>query len=482
MSAKLDKIRSLSPENVFARTNDRTHRRPATRCAIAFPANFLWGCSTSAYQIEGSPLADGAAPSIWQRFAHTPGRVRDGDTGDVACDHYRRYAEDVALMAGLGLNAYRFSIAWSRVLPQGTGAANPAGLAFYDRLTDQLLGRGIEPMATLYHWDLPAALDDRGGWLNPDAPKWFGEYAALVFRKLDDRVKLWATVNEPWVVADGGYLQGALAPGHRSLFEAPIVSHHLLCAHGVAVRAYRGEGRHRIGLVVNLEPKHHASAAPGDIAAAQRADAYMNRQYLDPVFSGRYPQELAEIFAAAWPQWPQADFKLIGEPIDFLGVNYYTRSVVRSDADAWPVRASALRQLRATYTETGWEVYPQGLLETLLWVKGRYGALPIYVTENGAAFYDPPRVAGDQLEDPLRVAYLCEHLRAVRAALEQGVDVRGYFVWSLLDNFEWALGYSKRFGIVHVDFETQRRVPKASARFYSRVIASHGEALEALNP
>src|SRR5256886_9723390 len=249
------------------------------RCAITFPANFLWGCATSAHQIEGSPLADGAAPSIWQRFADTPGLVRDGDTGDVACDHYRRYADDVALMGRLGLKAYRFSISWSRVLPQGAGAVNPAGLAFYDRLTDALLRHGIAPMVTLYHWDLPAALDDRGGWLNPDAAKWFAEYAAIVFRKLDDRVKLWATLNEPWVVTDGGYLRGALAPGHRNLFEAPIATHQLLRAHGAAIQAYRTEGRHQIGLVVNLEPKHAASSLPEDAAATQRADAYTGSRY-----------------------------------------------------------------------------------------------------------------------------------------------------------------------------------------------------------
>ncbi|TLY72637.1 MAG: glycosyl hydrolase family protein [Gammaproteobacteria bacterium] len=405
---------------------------------MAFPANFLWGCSTSAHQIEGSPLADGAAPSIWQRFAHTPGLVRDGDTGDVACDHYRRYRDDVALMAGLGVKSYRFSISWSRVLPGGTGTVNPAGLGFYDRLTDELLKRGIAPMATLYHWDLPAALDDRGGWLNPDAAAWFAEYAAVLFRKLDGRVKLWATLNEPWVVADGGYLHGVL-----------------------------------------LEPKHAASSLPEDAAATQRADAYMNRQYLDPVFFGSYPPELEEIFGSAWPRWPEADFDLIKQRLDFLGVNYYTRSVIRADATVRPVRAAAVRQRRATYTETGWEVYPKGLSDILLWVRQRYGTVPLYVTENGAAFFDPPTVAGDSHEDPLRVAYLREHLQAARAATEQGVDLRGYFVWSLLDNFEWALGYSKRFGIVHVDFETQRRVLKASARFYSKVIADNGATLDA---
>ncbi|MGH8132296.1 MAG: GH1 family beta-glucosidase [Steroidobacteraceae bacterium] len=446
---------------------------------MAFPARFLWGCATSAYQIEGSPLADGAAPSIWERFVHTPGLVKDGDTGDVACDHYRRYREDVALMARLGLKAYRFSVSWSRVLPLGTGAVNPAGLAFYDRLTDELLSHGIEPVVTLYHWDLPAALHDRGGWLNPDSPYWFAEYARVLFRKLDDRVKLWVTINEPWVISDGGYLHGALAPGHRSLSEAPIVSHQLLCAHGAAVQAYRSEGKHWIGLVVNLEPKHPSSGRAEDVVAAERANAYMNRQYLDPVFFGRYPSELADIFGAAWPQWPEPDFKLISEAIDFLGVNYYTRSVTQFDAAAWPLKAAAVRQPGATYTEMGWEVYPSGLADTLRWVRDRYGAVPLYVTENGAAFYDPPTVDGDRLEDPFRVEYLRGHLRAVQAALEHRVDVRGYFVWSLFDNFEWALGYSKRFGIVHVEFSSQRRTLKASADFYSSVIASNGQAIDA---
>jgi beta-glucosidase len=442
---------------------------------VAFPEDFLWGSATSAYQIEGSPLADGAGPSIWHRFAHTPNLVHNADTGDVACDHYRRYVEDVALMRTLGLNAYRFSTSWSRVLPRGRGAVNPAGLDFYDRLVDALLGNGIEPMVTLYHWDLPAALDDLGGWLNPDIPKWFADYAAVMFNKLDDRVTMWATLNEPWVVTDGGYLHGALAPGHRNRFEAPIATHQLLRAHGTAVQAYRAGGNHRIGIVVNLEPKYAASEDPADRAAVARADAYMNRQYLDPIFLGRYPGELGEVFGEAWPECPHEDFALIGEPIDFVGVNYYTRNVTRFDATAWPLRAAPVRQKRATYTETGWEVFAQGLTDTLVWVKERYGNPPTYVTENGAAFFDPPVVDGDHLADPLRVDYLRKHIAAVRAAVEAGVDVRGYFVWSLLDNFEWSLGYSKRFGIVHVDFETQKRTPKESAHFYSRVIASKGQ-------
>ena len=444
---------------------------------IEFSPSFLWGTATSAYQVEGSPLADGAGSSIWHRFSHTPHLTADGATGDVACDHYRRYLDDVGLMQSLGTNAYRFSVSWSRILPRGRGATNPAGLDFYERLVDALLAAGIEPMLTLYHWDLPAALDDLGGWLNPDIARWFADYAAVVVRKLDGRVKLWATLNEPWVVADGGYLYGALAPGHRNRFEAPIASHHLLRAHGEAVKAYRAEGRHRIGIVVNLEPKYPASNDEADRAAASRADAYMNRQYLDPLLLGHYPDEMAGMFAEAWPEWPADDYGVIRQPIDFLGVNYYTRSVTRFDPHAWLLRAAPVRQGRATYTETGWEVYPPALTETLVWVKQRYGDLPIYVTENGAAFFDPPTVEGTRLADPLRVDYLRRHITAVHAALTRGVDVRGYFVWSLLDNFEWSLGYSKRFGIVHVDFETQKRTPKDSARFYAQVIGSRGKVL-----
>jgi len=444
---------------------------------IEFPRSFLWGTATSAYQVEGSPLADGAGPSIWHRFSHTPNLVTDGATGDVACDHYRRYRDDVAIMRDLGTTAYRFSISWSRVLPSGRGAVNAAGLDFYERLVDALLGAGIEPMVTLYHWDLPAPLDDLGGWLNPDVAHWFADYAAAVFARLDGRVKLWATLNEPWVVTDGGYLCGVLAPGHRSRFEAPIASHHLLRAHGEAVRAYRSAGRHRIGIVVNLEPKYPASESDADRAATLRADAYMNRQYLDPLFRGRYPAEIRELFGDAWPAWPADDFGVISQPIDFLGVNYYTRNVTRADPQAWLLHAAPVRQTRATYTETGWEVCPPALTDTLVWVKERYGDVPIYVTENGAAFFDPPVVEGNRLADPLRVDYLRRHISAVHAAIARGVDVRGYFVWSLLDNFEWSHGYSKRFGIVHVDFETQKRTPKDSALFYARVIASKGKIL-----
>ncbi len=443
---------------------------------FVFPEGFLWGAATSAYQVEGSPLADGAGPSIWHRFTHTPGRVATGETGDVACDHYRRWREDVALMREIGLKAYRFSVSWSRVLPDGTGRVNRKGLDFYERLVDALREAGLAPHVTLFHWDLPAALDDRGGWLNRDAAEWFADYADVLFAALDDRVAWWATLNEPWVVSDGGYLHGTLAPGHASPFEAPIASHNLLRAHATAVQAYRARGRNEIGLVVNLEPKVAASDNADDLAATARAEAYMNRQFLDPVFLGMYPRELASIYGEAWPTFPASDLDGIRQKIDFLGVNYYTRGVMKHDPEAWPVAASKERQPASVYTEMDWEVYPQGLADALLWVRKLYGDLPVYVTENGAAFPDPPPASGE-VHDPQRLAYLSDHLRAARAALEAGVDLRGYFVWSLLDNLEWNQGTSKRFGIVHVDYATQRRTPKASARFYAEVIRTNGAAL-----
>ncbi len=445
---------------------------------VNFPDHFLWGCATSAYQIEGSPLADGAGPSIWQRFVHTPGLTHNGDTGDVACDHYRRYAEDVALMKSLGMQAYRFSLSWSRILPAGKGAVNRAGLDFYERLVDTLLAHEIQPIITLYHWDLPVALDDQGGWLNRDIASWFADYATVVFRRLDDRVHRWATLNEPWVVSDGGYLHGALAPGHKNRYEAPIASHNLMRSHGAAVQAYRAVGRHDIGLVVNLEPQTPASQDPDDVAAANRVDAYMNRQYLDPAMLGTYPEEMTDIFGDAWLNWPDRDLALIRQPIDFIGVNYYTRSVRRHDANVYPLRAAVVRQPQSAYTETSWEVRPAAFTEILVWVRDRYGNLPIYVMENGAAFYDPPVAEAGRVRDPLRVSYLRSHLRAAHDAITAGVDLRGYMVWSLLDNLEWSLGFSKRFGIVHVDFATQTRTPKDSARYYAKVIASRGQVLD----
>jgi beta-glucosidase len=451
----------------------------------AFPAGFLWGAATSAYQIEGSPLADGAGPSNWHVFAHTPDRTANGETGDVACDHYRRWRDDVGLMRDLGLNAYRFSLAWSRILPAGTGQVNARGLDFYDRLVDALLAAGITPFPTLFHWDWPAALDDRGGWINRDSADWFADYAAVVFARLGDRVAHWVTLNEPWVVVDGGYMHGVHAPGRASLADAAVAAHNVLRAHGQAVRAYRAVsapqragGCGEIGIVVNIEPKDAASDREVDLAATARADAYMNRQYLDALFLGRYPEELPAIFGHDWPRHPSADFTLIGEPVDFLGLNYYTRAVTRHDPEHPPLFAATVPQPGAEYTALDWEVHPDSLRRVLLWLRDRYGDRPLYITENGAAFPDGPVDDAGRLRDPRRVAYLRSHLRAVRDAIADGVDVRGYFAWSLLDNFEWACGYDKRFGLVHVDRATMARTWKDSAFFYREVVASHGEFLD----
>ncbi len=437
-----------------------------------FPAGFLWGAATSAYQIEGSPLADGAGASIWHSFSHRPGAVANGDTGDQACDHYRRAGDDLDLMAELGLNAYRFSIAWGRVLPRGTGRVNRPGLDFYERLVDGCLQRGLAPMVTLYHWDLPEALEERGGWRHPDSPKWFADYAATVFEALDDRVGLWITLNEPWVSTVEGHLTGVHAPGRRSLSEPPLVAHHQLRAHGEAVAAYRELGRHRIGIAPNLEPQHPASDSPADREAARRRHQFINRWFLDPILLGEYPPEVAAIFNEHWPRFAPDDLRRISAPIDFLGLNYYSRGLVRHDPTDLPLAARRITPTDRPCTAMNWEVYPAGLTETLLWLRQRYGALPLYVTENGAAFDDPPP-RGGTLDDPERVDYLRTHLAAVRTAIEQGVDVRGYFAWSLLDNFEWAQGYAKRFGLVHVDRATQARTPKASARFYHDFISAN---------
>jgi beta-glucosidase len=451
--------------------------RIVTRNTI-FPKDFLWGAATSAYQIEGSPLADGAGESIWHRFSHTPGKIADGTNGDIACDHYRRFAEDVRLMRDLGLRAYRFSTSWPRLLPTGTGRVNQAGLDFYSRLVDVLLEHEIQPFLTLYHWDLPAALEDRGGWTNAEIADWFAEYARRMHRALGDRVKMWATINEPWVVMDQGYVEGRHAPGRRDLTEAATVSKNLLLAHGSAVAALRAEGAQQVGLVVNLVPIHAASESPADKAAAARLDAYLNRHFLDPTLRGEVPGELAEIFGAAGPDWSKDELRQVRQPIDFVGVNYYLRLVVKDDPAAGAARARAVPQENCPYTAMEWEIYPQGLTDTLLWLKQRYGNLPVYITENGAAFDDQWN-GSPLVDDRPRVEYLRSHLRAARQAIDSGVDLRGYFVWSLLDNFEWQCGYSRRFGIVYVDFATQRRVPKASAFFYRDVVSTSGAGLDA---
>lgn len=442
-----------------------------------FPDGFLWGAATSAYQIEGSPLADGAGASIWHEFVHAPGKIAGDDNGDIACDHYRRYAEDVALMRSLELNAYRFSISWSRVLPEGTGRVNQPGLDFYNRLVDTLLEHHIQPSVTLYHWDLPAAIERRGGWAQPDSARWFAEYARLMFERLGDRVAMWATLNEPWVTVDAGYVAGVHAPGRTNWREAVAVARNLLRAHGMAVEAARSVGRFSVGLVVNLVPMIPASESDADAAAAARCDAYLNRQFLDPALLGRVPEELGAIFGEAWTPFDEIDLAQICRPIDWIGVNYYLRQLIRDDPSSTsPTRATTTFAPDWPRTTMGWEIDPRGLTDILLWVKQRYGNLPLYITENGAA-YDDQFGPNGAINDSDRIEYLKAHLIAARRAIDEGVDLRGYFLWSLLDNFEWQMGYSKRFGIVAIEPQSLRRTAKASAEFYRNVIRSRGESL-----
>ncbi len=431
----------------------------------SFPPTFVWGVATASYQIEGAVHAGGRGESIWDRFSHTPGNIHNGDTGDVACDHYHRYAEDIAIMAGLGLDAYRFSVAWPRVVPAGVGEVSTAGLDFYDRLVDELLGNGITPYVTLYHWDLPQALEDAGGWPARATAEAFAEYASVVAARLGDRVPRFTTLNEPWCSSDLGYRVGVHAPGRRQHQAALAAAHHLLLAHGLAVPAIRAAApRSEVGITLNFEPKAPASSHPLDVEAALAAHDQYNRWFLDPVVGRGYPAH----GAAAWG-WDQlevadGDLAVIAAPIDFLGVNYYTRQVVRSP-DLDPLPAASAPEL----TGMGWEVYPEGLTEILEFVASRTGELPLYVTENGVAYPDDPEDPG---RDPHRVEYFRRHLVAALAAIDRGVPLRGYFAWSLLDNFEWGYGYSQRFGVVHVDFVTQQRTVRDSARYLADVAQS----------
>ncbi|HEX6972161.1 MAG TPA: GH1 family beta-glucosidase, partial [Limnochordia bacterium] len=442
-----------------------------------FPPDFLWGVATSAYQIEGYPLADGAGPNIWHRFSRLPGRTIDAATGDIACDHYHRYREDVALMDQLGIGAYRFSIAWGRILPEGRRTINPKGIGFYDRLLDEVLSYSIVPFVTLYHWDLPLALEDRGGWLNDDIAGWFSDYADLIFRTFGDRVPYWVTINEPAVITEKGYVLGVYAPGHRNPAEAPAVARNLLRAHGRAVQACRASTKGKVGIALNLQPKHAATNHPDDVAAMRRADAFRNRQFIEPILKGHSPQELEEMFGDAWRPISQEDMAAVHSPIDFMGINYYTRGIVRNDPSTLPTRAEPVEAEGRTHTLMGWEVYPEGLTEALLWVKQHYGDIPLYVTENGVAFEDPVSADGEIVNDPARIDFLRAHLQAAMRARMAGADLRGYFLWSLLDNFEWSSGYVRPFGIVQVDFHTQRRTLKASAKYYADVIRSAGAGL-----
>jgi beta-glucosidase len=425
---------------------------------MSFPPGFLFGVATSAAQIEGA--SDKRGLSIWDTFAREDGRVVNGDTPDVACDHYHRWQDDLDLMASLGINAYRFSISWPRVLPSGVGEVNREGVDFYKRLVAGLREREIEPLATLYHWDLPQALEDRGGWTNRESAEWFADYAALMFAELDG-VDRWITHNEPWVTAFLGHAYGTKAPGHRDWREAIEVGHNVLASHARAVEAFRAVGRGEIGITLDFEPGYAMSDAEADVAALNRWDAFRNRWFLEATLHGRYPPELVE-----WLEPRLGSLALEPEPaaIDFLGVNYYSRAVVGDNPNDGPI---AVRRASPTLPTTGmgWEIVPDSLYELLVRLKREVGDIPLLITENGAAYDDPPPRA-DMVPDPARLAYLRDHVAAVKRALAAGVDVRGYFAWSFLDNFEWEWGYDKRFGLVYVDYETQRRVPKDSALGY----------------
>jgi beta-glucosidase len=424
---------------------------------MAFPANFRWGVSTASYQIEGAVAEDGRGTSIWDTFSHEPGRVADGSTGDVACDHYHRYREDVALMAGLGAGGYRFSIAWPRVRPTGTGAANPAGLAFYDRLVDELLGHGIDPVATLYHWDLPQPLQDAGGWRNRDTAHRFAEYADLVGAALGDRVRLWITLNEPVITTILGYGLGTHAPGEALLFGSLPTAHHQMLGHGLAVAALRARTASPIAIANNYTPIRVVGDTEADHLAGATYDALHNRLFSDPLFGLGYPEGFDLPVR-------DGDLATIAAPIDALGVNYYNPTGISAPAEAGgPLPFDLVPLSGYPVTDFGWPVVPEALTELLLDLHGRYGT-PLYVTESGCAYEEAP-------DDPHRVAYLSSHVDAVGTAIAKGADVRGYFVWSIVDNFEWAEGYTKRFGLVHVDFETQVRTPKSSYHWYRQLIA-----------
>jgi beta-glucosidase len=440
---------------------------------LNFPDGFLWGTATAAYQVEGAHDADGKGPSIWDTFSHLPGKIFQDQNGDVACDHYHRFRDDVALMAELGLNAYRFSVSWPRVIPNGTGPANQKGLDFYSALVDALLQRQIRPFITLYHWDLPQSLEERGGWAARDTAQAFGEYAALMGRTLGDRVKDWITLNEPLASTTAGYVFGVHAPGKQDPRQAFQVSHHLNLAHGHAVRALRAAvPQAHVGITEVSMPVYPASDADADRAAARRYDGLVNRWYWDPPLKGSYPEDVLERLGPMAPAIADGDLAVVSPPIDFFGHNSYSRAVVRDDPASILLGATQVPQDGNPHTDMGWEVYPDHLYDALTRITRDYDAPEIYITENGAAF--PDELAGGAVIDPLRLDYLRTHLRAAHRAIQDGVKLRGYFCWSLLDNFEWSFGYSKRFGIIYVDYPTQRRIVKASGRFYSEVARRNG--------
>ncbi|MFF0832339.1 MULTISPECIES: GH1 family beta-glucosidase [unclassified Streptomyces] len=454
-----------------------------------FPPAFLWGAATSAYQIEGAVREDGRTPSIWDTFSHTPGRTAGGETGDIAVDHYHRYRDDVALMADLGLTAYRFSVSWSRVQPTGRGPAVQAGLDFYRRLVDELLAHGIKPAITLYHWDLPQELEDAGGWPERDTAHRFAEYARLVGEALGDRVEQWITLNEPWCSAFLGYGSGVHAPGRTDPAAALRAAHHLNLAHGLGTAALRSvlPAGHQLALSLNSQVVRPFSQSPDDLAAARRIDNLANGVFHGPVLHGAYPETLFAETAPVtdWSFVLDGDLRTIRTPLDALGLNYYTPVLVSaadgraagpradghgaSEHSPWPAAGDVLfHQTPGERTEMGWTIDPTGLHELIMRYSREAPGLPLYITENGAAYDDKPDADG-RVHDPERIAYLHGHLAAVRRAIGDGADVRGYYLWSLLDNFEWAYGYDKRFGAVYVDYSTLERTPKSSARWYGEV-------------
>jgi beta-glucosidase len=440
---------------------------------------FVWGAATAAFQIEGATKADGRGESIWDRFAATEGKVAGGDTGDPACEHYYRWEHDLDLMRSLGLQGYRFSIAWPRIQPDGRGPANQRGIDFYRALVEGMLERGIEPLATLYHWDLPQALQDEGGWVSRDIVGRFTEYAGIMYDALGDIVPGWITHNEPWVTSFLGYGYGVKAPGIADWPTALRAAHHSLLAHGTAVAAYRDRGlTGQIGITLDLTVAYPAGPSPEDAAAATRLDGHHDRWFLDPVFRGSYPEDMLAWYEerfGALDAVQDGDLAMVAQPIDFLGVNFY-RPNYAAAADDGSVLALRDVEPDAEKTAMGWAVIPSALTELLLRLERDYGGVPFLITENGAAF-DDVLDGGDMVEDDRRLAYIKGHIEALEAARAQGADVRGYYVWSLLDNFEWEHGYDKRFGIVFVDFPTQRRIPKRSALWYrDRIAAANGGA------
>ena len=430
----------------------------------AFPSDFVWGAATAAYQVEGAATEDGRGESIWDRFSATPGKVVNGATGAVACDTYHRYAEDIGLMRSLGIGAFRLSVAWPRILPEGRGRVNQAGLDFYDRLVDDSLASGLDPYVTLYHWDLPQVLEDRGGWPARETVEAFTEYTEVVVSRLGDRVRHWITQNEPWVASWLGYGLGLHAPGRKSDSDALAAGHHILVAHGRAAEVLRREApASEVGIAIDLVPMYPFSDNEADVEAAHREDGFRNRWFLEPVLGRGYPEDMLERYDEILPTIEDGDMDTIAAPLDFLGINYYTRSVVRASVGEVPAEG-------AEHTEMGWEVYPDGLYRLLVHLQTVYEPPELYITENGAAFADARE--NGRVADSRRVSYLEGHLDAVVAAIAEGVPVRGYFLWSLLDNFEWAFGYSRRFGIVYVDFDTLERVPKDSFTWYRDFIAT----------